>query len=99
MKYSEEAKQIVALVGGEKNISSLVHCATRLRFELRDEGKADKEALNKLSYVLQVVISGGQYQVVIGPAVHDYYTAILSEAHIGGEAGKPKRRAERNRIC
>ena len=60
MKYTEEAKQIVALVGGEKNINSLVHCATRLRFELKDEGKADKEALNKLSYVLQVVISGGQ---------------------------------------
>ncbi len=90
MKYSEEAKQIVALVGGEKNISSLVHCATRLRFELRDEGKADKEALNKLSYVLQVVISGGQYQVVIGPAVHDYYTAILSEAHISGGSGESK---------
>ncbi len=83
MKYLEEAKQITALVGGENNINSLVHCATRLRFELKDEGKADKEALNKLSYVLQVVISGGQYQVVIGPAVHDYYTAILSVAHIG----------------
>lgn len=84
MKYLEEAKQIVALVGGEKNISSLVHCATRLRFELKDDKKADKEALNKLSYVLQVIVSGGQYQVVIGPAVHDYYEAILSIAKIGG---------------
>lgn len=88
MKYLEEAKQITALVGGEENIISLVHCATRLRFELKDEGKADKEALNKLSYVLQVVISGGQYQVVIGPAVHDYYEAILSSAKIGGGGGK-----------
>ncbi len=90
MKYLEEAKQIIALVGGEKNINSLVHCATRLRFELKDEGKADKEGLNKLSYVLQVVISGGQYQVVIGPAVHDYYTAILSEAHISEGNGESK---------
>lgn len=84
MKYENEAKKIVELVGGEKNINSLVHCATRLRFELKDEGKADKAELTKLSYVLQVVISGGQYQVVIGPAVNDYFNAILSVAKIGG---------------
>ncbi len=91
MKYLEEAKQIVALVGGENNISSLVHCATRLRFELKDEGKADKDGLNKLSYVLQVVISGGRYQVVIGPAVHDYYEAILSVAKVGGRNGSAEK--------
>lgn len=83
MKYEKEAKRIVELVGGENNINSLVHCATRLRFELKDEGKADKAELTKLSCVLQVVISGGQYQVVIGPAVNDYFNAILSVAHIG----------------
>lgn len=96
MKYLEEAKQITALVGGEENINSLVHCATRLRFELKDEGKADKEALNKLSYVLQVVISGGQYQVVIGPAVHDYYEAILSVAKIGGGSSVSKKEDGKN---
>ncbi len=96
VKYENEAKKIVELVGGENNISSLVHCATRLRFELKDEGKANKAELTKLSYVLQVVISGGQYQVVIGPAVNDYFNAILSVAHIGGagssdqEAGAKK---------
>lgn len=83
MKYQEEAKKIISLVGGEENIRSLVHCATRLRFELTDEGKADKEALTGLSYVLQVVPSGGQYQVVIGPAVADYFKAIMSLIHLG----------------
>lgn len=83
MKYSEEAKQIVRLVGGEKNVNSLVHCATRLRFELKDNQKADKEALNKLPYVMQVVVSGGQYQVVIGSAVADYFQAIQAETSIG----------------
>lgn len=83
MKYSEEAKRIVELVGGEENINSLVHCATRLRFELKNDGKAKKEELNKLKYVLQVVVSGGQYQVVIGPAVNDYYNAIMSIVNIG----------------
>ncbi len=71
-------------------MNSLVHCATRLRFELKDERKADKEALKKLSYVLQVVVSGGQYQVVIGPAVHDYYEAILAAGKIGGGSGSSK---------
>ena len=42
MKFVEEAKTIVKLVGGEKNINNLVHCATRLRFELKNEAKADK---------------------------------------------------------
>lgn len=90
MKYLEEAKKIVELVGGEENINSLVHCATRLRFELKDDSKADKDALNRLKYVLQVVISGGQYQVVIGPAVNDYFDAILSAAHIGGSGTSTK---------
>lgn len=83
MKYLVEAKQIIAYVGGEKNIISLVHCATRLRFSLKDKSKADKEALSKLPFVLQVVISGGQYQVVIGPAVHDYYMTINELTGIG----------------
>ncbi len=83
MKYQEEAKKIISLVGGEANIRSLVHCATRLRFELADEGKANKEALTSLSYVLQVVSSGGQYQVVIGPAVADYFNSIMSLISIG----------------
>ena len=50
MKFVEEAKTIVKLVGGEKNINNLVHCATRLRFELKNEAKADKEALESLPY-------------------------------------------------
>ena len=83
MKYQEEAKKIISLVGGEENIRSLVHCATRLRFDLTDEGKADKEALTGLSYVLQVVSSGGHDHVVIGPAVADYFNAIMSLVHFG----------------
>lgn len=95
MKHQEDAKKIIELVGGEGNIRSLVHCATRLRFELVDEGKANKEALTSLSCVLQVVSSGGQYQVVIGPAVADYFNAIMSLIHIGpakSEAGDGKKK-------
>lgn len=84
MKFEKEAKKIIELVGGDSNINSLVHCATRLRFELKDGDKFKKEELEKLNYVLKVVMSGGQYQVVIGPAVDDYYESILQVANIKG---------------
>lgn len=84
MKFENEAREIVRLVGGESNINSLVHCATRLRFELKDGAKFKKEDLEKLSYVLKVLISGGQYQVVIGPNVDNYYEAILLTTKIQG---------------
>lgn len=84
MKFENEAKEIVGLVGGEANVASLVHCATRLRFELKDGSKFQKEKLEKLSYVLKVLVSGGQYQVVIGPIVDAYYDAIFAVAKIEG---------------
>lgn len=76
MKYENESSKIIELVGGKKNITNLVHCATRLRFTLKNPDKAKKEEIEKLPYVLSVVNSGGQYQVVIGSAVSDYYAAI-----------------------
>lgn len=84
MKFENEAKEIVGLVGVEANVASLVHCATRLRFELKDGSKFQKEKLEKLSYVLKVLVSGGQYQVVIGPNVDAYYDAIFAVAKIEG---------------
>ncbi len=85
VKYTEEAKQIIAYVGGKQNIINLVHCATRLRFELKDKSRSNKEALKKMPYVLQVMVSGGQLQVVIGSAVQDYYNAIVELAGITGK--------------
>lgn len=75
----EESLNILSLVGGTRNVNSLVHCATRLRFSLKDNAKADKSKIEELPYVLSVVISGGQFQVVIGPKVADYYDVIISQ--------------------
>jgi PTS system beta-glucosides-specific IIC component len=75
----KDAVNILRLVGGKKNVQSLVHCATRLRFVLKDESKAATEELEGLPYVLSVVKSGGQYQVVIGPQVGDYYDVIMAQ--------------------
>lgn len=74
--YDKLAKDIVKNVGGKENIVSLVHCATRLRFKLKEKEKANKKELEKLEGVITVVESGGQYQVVIGNAVGDVYDTI-----------------------
>lgn len=85
MKHLEEAQIIVKSVGGEKNIKGLVHCATRLRFSLADDRKVDKKTIEALPDVLSVVNSGGQFQVVIGSKVPDYFAAIQSIASINGQ--------------
>ncbi|MFN2744849.1 MULTISPECIES: beta-glucoside-specific PTS transporter subunit IIABC [unclassified Bacillus (in: firmicutes)] len=70
------AKNILRLVGGEKNVASLVHCATRLRFTLKDRSRADQKALEETDGVVTVVESGGQFQVVIGNHVPEVYKEI-----------------------
>ncbi|WP_375088717.1 beta-glucoside-specific PTS transporter subunit IIABC [Peribacillus sp. RS7] len=82
MNHAATAKQILQNVGGEENISSLVHCATRLRFKLEDTNKADKQALESMDGVLSVVQGGGQYQVVIGSHVSDVYKEINKLANV-----------------
>lgn len=80
--YDELAKQIVASVGGSGNVNSLVHCATRLRFQIKDPAKVDKKRLSQTEKVITVVEAGGQLQVVIGNAVGDVYDAILATSSI-----------------
>lgn len=77
-KYEELAKQIVKNVGGKSNIISMVHCVTRLRFNLRDEKKADEEALKKTDGIITLVKSSGQYQIVIGNHVPDVFAEVCN---------------------
>src|SRR5664279_4145203 len=73
------AEAIVAEVGGPENIISLTHCATRLRFVLKDATKVNDKALDKVPEVLGVVRqSGDRYQVVIGGAVQTTFQEIMS---------------------
>jgi len=81
MKYEHLAKDIIANVGGKENVSSVVHCITRLRFKLKDESKANTDVLKNMDGVVTVMKSGGQYQVVIGNHVPDVYKAVVD---IGG---------------
>ena len=78
-KYDESVKGIIEGVGGIDNITSLSHCITRLRFNLVDDAKANKEVVEKQKGVLSIIQSGGQYQVVIGQKVGELYEAIVAE--------------------
>lgn len=80
-KYTELAEDILKHVGGKQNVNSLKHCVTRLRFDLKDESKADEDYLKNRDGVVTVVKAGGQYQVVIGNHVPDVYAEVLQ---VGG---------------
>lgn len=86
-KYEELARDIIKNVGGEENITGLRHCITRLRFNLKDESKANTDYLKKRDGVVTVVQSGGQYQVVIGNEVSNVYEAITEISNIGENSG------------
>ena len=82
--YDALAKMIIKDVGGKDNVISVVHCTTRLRFKLKDEKKANDDALKDTDGVVTVVKAGGQYQVVIGNEVADVYEAVLKEGGFSG---------------
>lgn len=84
MNRKQLATKILKLVGGSNNIASLVHCATRLRFTLKDTAQADTTKLKQLDGILSVVESGGQFQIVVGTNVADVYQEIVQ---LRNEAG------------
>lgn len=87
MDYHKIGKEIVDNVGGQDNIQSLTHCATRLRFTLKDVSKANKEALEDIEGVVGVVYAGGQYMVIMGQNLIPTYEAITKDTNI--ETGAP----------
>ncbi|HIU05038.1 MAG TPA: PTS transporter subunit EIIC [Candidatus Coprousia avicola] len=83
--YDDFATTIIELVGGKENVNSVAHCITRVRFKLKDESKANTEALEATEGVIKIMQANGQYQVVVGNnKVEDVYDAVLK---IGGFAG------------
>lgn len=86
MNYKNLAAEILALVGGEKNVAMVTHCATRLRFNLKDSKKADTSALKETEGVLGVVEKSGQYQVVIGNDVPNVFKELTALGKFSTEA-------------
>lgn len=85
MEYKDLADNIVKNVGGPENVISLMHCATRLRFVLKDESKANKEELLENDEVISVLSATGQYHVVIGNQVSKVYKAITERYSFANE--------------
>lgn len=85
MTNQELASRIIANVGGEGNISTLTHCATRLRFNLKDNSKANLDALKSLDGVITAQIKSGQMQVVIGAKVNAIFEEVSKQVHITEE--------------
>lgn len=75
-KYESLAKEVVKELGGKENISNAYHCQTRLRFTLKDEGKADDNKVGNIDGVVQVIRNAGVYQVVIGTHVADVFEEV-----------------------
>lgn len=94
------AKEIVENVGGAKNVKSLTHCVTRLRFVLKDETIANTSEIEKLDDVMSVLQQGGQYQVVIGPKVSKMYEEVqklLGHEMVEEKSSNNDKELEKNR--
>ncbi|MEK0373099.1 PTS transporter subunit EIIB [Corynebacterium mastitidis] len=91
-RFEETARRVVDALGGPENLASATHCATRLRFTLRDPGKADMEAAGAAPGVLTTLVAGGQHQVVIGNDVPLAYREVQrivgTHEGEGAEAGE-----------
>lgn len=88
MNYENLAKEILKNIGGQENISNLTHCATRLRFNLKDLSKANTEAIKKTKGVMGVVDKGAQYQIIIGSDVASVYKELLKIGNFQSSSSK-----------
>ena len=91
--YSKCASQILEQVGGAKNVSSVTHCMTRLRFVLKDESVVDDAKVKGISGVMGVMRKGGQFQVIIGNDVAVCFKELSKLGNFSGgtdAAEKPK---------
>lgn len=77
INYEKTASELVKELGGDENIINVTHCATRLRFILKDESIIDKDKVAKITGVITTVQAGGQFQIVIGNHVKDAYEFVL----------------------
>lgn len=88
--HAKTASEILAAVGGKENVASVIHCATRLRFYLKDAGIPNTAEIEKIPGVLSVVEAGGQYQIVIGRQVQAVYDSVVKETGVQASDSAPE---------
>lgn len=94
METQDAISRIIFLIGGKENINNVWHCMTRLRFDLIDDNKVEKEEIKKLPGVLVAQLQSDQFQIIIGPKVSSWYERLLAVLGPVGEeaAEKPHQR-------
>lgn len=83
-RYTNDAKELLLLVGGRENIAAVSHCITRMRFVLNDPKKADIQKIEAMKVVKGSFTQAGQFQVIIGNTVSDFYNDFIAVAGIEG---------------
>lgn len=83
-KYDQDSKELLNHIGGKENIQAVTHCITRMRFVLSDPSKADIEAIEAMKVVKGSFTQSGQFQVIIGNNVADFYQDFVKVAGVEG---------------
>ncbi|MGT2896326.1 PTS system trehalose-specific EIIBC component [Streptococcus entericus] len=100
-KFQEDAKQLLAAVGGKENITAVTHCATRMRFVLKDDKAADIKTIEAIPAVKGTFTNAGQFQVIIGndvPIFYNDFTAVSGIEGVSKEAAKSAAKSNQNAI-
>ncbi|WP_236897717.1 beta-glucoside-specific PTS transporter subunit IIABC [Clostridium beijerinckii] len=98
MDYSIVAKEIIEKIGGLNNVSSVIHCMTRLRFTLKDESIVNDDQVKKIKGVMGVMKKGGQYQIIIGNEVSKCYKEVLKLGNFSDSANNTEGLNEKQNI-
>ena len=83
-KYEQDARQLLEYVGGKENIAAVSHCVSRMRFVLNDPAKADVAKIEALKSAKGTFTQAGQFQVIIGNTVSDFYNDFIAVSGIDG---------------
>jgi PTS system beta-glucosides-specific IIC component len=98
MDYSIVAKEILEKLGGEGNISSVMHCMTRLRFTLKDERIINDEEVKNINGVMGIAKKGGQYQIILGNNVSKCYKELVKLGKFENSAKESENSNEKQNI-
>lgn len=100
-KFEQEAKDLLAAIGGKENVTAVTHCATRMRFVLGDDKKADVKTIEAIPAVKGTFTNAGQFQVIIGndvPIFYNDFTAVSGIEGVSKEAAKSAAKSNQNPV-
>ena len=98
-KFEKEAKDLLDAIGGKENVTAVSHCATRMRFVLGDDKKANVKAIEAIPVVKGTFTNAGQFQVIIGndvPIFYNDFTAVSGIEGVSKEAAKSAAKSNQN---